>query len=352
MKTNYAKHVAKMTNWKQVSWNSIYDFFSAEIERGVEDDFFLTRLEDSHVFYRLPPTARNALVVISGTHGVEGPAGSFVQAMILREEPFREFEDTAIFLIHALNTWGYKNGRRVDENNVDVNRNMGTEFVTRTAYAEIHHLILPKVWNDEAIEQFHPQMLPMVFGGQCDFPDGIFYGGREPSRSAEKIRDVCTLMLDGFEKISVLDIHTGLGKFGKVMLISPATSLESPLARRTNLWTGGKADFFNFYSGLSIVPSRFEGHVLEAVTRWLPDAEVTPLALEFGTCPLIESFPWFVAENWIHHNPGQLPPGKEREIREKFWDIFYPQDNREKWLKSIWKQSSEIIRQVIHGMNA
>ena len=68
--------------------------------------------------------ARNILAVGSGTHGVEGYCGSGVQAALMCEDIASDLpDDTALIFIHAINPWGFAWGRRVNEDNVDLNRN-------------------------------------------------------------------------------------------------------------------------------------------------------------------------------------------------------------------------------------
>src|ERR1017187_2690624 len=69
------------------------------------------------------------LIVISGTHGVEGFCGSACQTEYLKSEcAARIGEQTAIYLVHGLNPYGFSWLRRVTHENVDLNRN----FVERS----------------------------------------------------------------------------------------------------------------------------------------------------------------------------------------------------------------------------
>ena len=68
--------------------------------------------------------ARNLLLVISGTHGVEGFAGSGCQVGFFDDQLYEALLPHAgAILIHALNPFGFAWLRRVNENNVDLNRN-------------------------------------------------------------------------------------------------------------------------------------------------------------------------------------------------------------------------------------
>jgi len=71
-----------------------------------------------------PREAKKALLLISGTHGVEGYFGSGVETGLLREGIATRVPDGAkLVMLHALNPFGFSWDRRVNEDNADVNRN-------------------------------------------------------------------------------------------------------------------------------------------------------------------------------------------------------------------------------------
>ena len=87
---------------------------------------------DVAVFRGKGPSAENVLVHLSGTHGVEGFAGSALQHSLLAGWNWTtpsssggggvDNRPTVIF-VHAVNPFGFAHGRRFNENNVDLNRN-------------------------------------------------------------------------------------------------------------------------------------------------------------------------------------------------------------------------------------
>lgn len=71
-----------------------------------------------------PATAPKALIIVSGTHGIEGYCGSACQRAILQSGTCTRLPPgVRVYLVHALNPFGFAMGRRVDEHNVDLNRN-------------------------------------------------------------------------------------------------------------------------------------------------------------------------------------------------------------------------------------
>jgi len=138
-----------------------------------------------------PPEAPNILVVGSGTHGVEGFAGSAAQVAWLREA-HRLPAHAALALFHAHNPWGFERRTRVTEENVDLNRNF-VDFrrppPANAGYAEVHPHITPQTWDEASIagifrwlDGYRDRVGEKAFstafnGGQYSHADGIFYGG-------------------------------------------------------------------------------------------------------------------------------------------------------------------------------
>src|SRR6266480_1237015 len=68
--------------------------------------------------------AEKVLVLISGTHGVEGFCGSACQSAAVTQGLFGDLPPgLAGVMIHAINPYGFMHCRRVTEYNVDLNRN-------------------------------------------------------------------------------------------------------------------------------------------------------------------------------------------------------------------------------------
>src|SRR5262245_36907188 len=68
---------------------------------------------------------RRLLLHSSGLHGIEGFAGSAIQLQLLDNVPALP-PDAALVIVHILNPYGMSWLRRVNENNVDLNRNFRT----------------------------------------------------------------------------------------------------------------------------------------------------------------------------------------------------------------------------------
>src|SRR5262249_19797643 len=58
-----------------------------------------------------------------------------------------------------------------------------------------------------------------VVGGQYEFPKGLFFGGKEMEQGPHKYRAFLSERLRTAERAVVIDVHTGLGRFGEDSLL-------------------------------------------------------------------------------------------------------------------------------------
>lgn len=171
--------------------------------------------------------AGNVVVVIAGTHGVEGFAGSAVQIDLLRL--LTEFdllipEQTALLLVHALTPWGFAWSRRCDNEGVDLNRN-AVDFSQPLPETPDYRLLRSALFSSDqeerrrvlqAFGESHGRaaLEKAVSGGQYLDPAGPFYGGNKPAHG----RLVCEALIQQYSlaerRLAVVDLHTGLGSYG------------------------------------------------------------------------------------------------------------------------------------------
>lgn len=103
----------------------------------------------------------SALVVLSGTHGVEGYAGGAVQLGLLRSLPKHKDNKQCIVLVHALNPFGWAMLRRWNENGVDLNRNT---LFTQKEWDEVLQRDPNIAGYIDLSDAFNPTEPPSVFG--------------------------------------------------------------------------------------------------------------------------------------------------------------------------------------------
>jgi hypothetical protein len=153
-----------------------------------------------------PADAKAVLLVSSACHGVEGYCGSGVQITLLGDAALRRAaraNGVALLYLHALNPYGFSWWRRTTHENVDLNRNFqdfSQPLPRNTAYDSIAHLLVPADWPPTpAVQQATqawiaahglPAWQAAVSAGQYHHPEGLFFGGHNPTWSHQAVRQV------------------------------------------------------------------------------------------------------------------------------------------------------------------
>ena len=176
-------------------------------------------------------------MVSSGLHGIEGFVGSAIQLAWLQRlaaGAARVLHDTRFVLLHGLNPYGFAQRRRVNERNVDLNRNfLDTEEAYRgvpPGYGLVHRLLNPPrppgrldafpLRAGWAICRHGRRTLATaVATGQYDHPGGLFFGGREPEASTRLVQEHYRNWIGTATTVVHLDLHSGLGRWGTCQLI-------------------------------------------------------------------------------------------------------------------------------------
>jgi hypothetical protein len=305
------------------------------------------------------PNARSLLLVLSGTHGIEGYCGSGVQTALLADDAM--FADIAaagigVLFVHAVNPYGFSHQRRVNEDNVDLNRNFRDfdEASTPNAgYAEIHPLLLPATWPpapdvERALSAYVAErgmaaMQAAMTAGQCEFPRGLFFAGRRPTWSNRVLREMLRREGAGATRIGLIDLHTGLGPTGHGEKIFAARDDAATLARARRWWG---PEVTSFYDGSS-TSALLSGVLFNAVYEECPAAEYTGIALEFGTEPLPEVLAALRAEGWLRLNP-EAPRALAATIQARMRAAFYVEDDG--WKATVTMQARAAVRQALEGL--
>src|SRR5690606_25823769 len=102
-----------------------------------------------------------------------------------------------------------------------------------------------------------------------------------PTWSHRTLREVVGARLAGAERVAVLDLHTGLGEWGALELITHEVP-GSAAFDRSHAWWGEKVASTEGPEPTSVSAS-LSGEWMPALQQWLAPAEVTGVALEWGT---------------------------------------------------------------------
>ncbi len=306
-----------------------------------------------------PHDASKVFVAVSGTHGVEGFCGSAAQVdWLTRGEWKRLPGDTAAMLVHAINPYGFAWLRRVTHENIDLNRNWA-DFSTASshncAYDDIADALCPREWNEEsqartlAILQGYigrlgfDRFVAAVSSGQHRHADGLFYGGQAPCFARKSLEAIFTTRLARARRVGVIDYHTGLGPSGYGELMTGAPR-GSEVYKRACSWYGSTVTPIGTAESTS---AKISGDWISASPALLPHAQVTAIALEFGTLSPLEVLQALRADNWLHRW-GDAAREWPQPIKQAMLSAFL--GSTDVWRGMILGQSLAATRQAIQGL--
>jgi hypothetical protein len=305
------------------------------------------------------PDAPNMMVLISSTHGVEGHCGSGGQIAWLRTGgPAKLPKDVGCLVVHGLNPYGFAWTRRVNEDNVDLNRNFVDHdkgYPENKGYDELAPALLPREWNEETLAESERTLQAFAqkhgaFGlqgaisaGQYRHPDGLFFGGKKPTWSNKTIRAIARDELGRAKRVGIIDFHTGLGPFGHGELICTVAPTAKSF-ERAKRWFGDEMTSPETGTSTSAVVS---GAMTDSFPQELPDAEVTSIAIEYGTYPVPEVLLAVRQDNWLHQR-GDLNSAQGREMKAYMKERFFA--SGDKWREMVWSRADQVIGWVTKGL--
>jgi len=307
-----------------------------------------------------PSNAANVLVIVSGTHGVEGYAGSLCQASWLSTfDPKMLDAGTSVLLIHMLNPWGAAWRRRHNEDNVDLNRSFidrrvqppineaHDDLVARGVMDALDGSDPDRAWStvtDYRKSAGEEAFTTAVFRGQYTSPDGFNYGGQAATWSQATLATILTSLLTQPKTIALVDLHTGLGSFG----FGTAICLEPPGSDRISvLRSWYSSGFVALLVDRGGLPYELQGDLSNGVQRILPLAEVLAISLEFGTYDAERFARLMVSDEWVRRH-GAEATSQGEAIRADLLHFFCP-DSRS-WREMILARAFQVFRSALDGL--
>lgn len=286
--------------------------------------------------------AHTVVLVSSGLHGVEGHAGNGLQQLLVAEGRLNKLPaGVAVVLIHAINPFGMAWSRRVDHDNVDVNRNF-IDFAQAPAnerYADIDaHLNPTSATLDLDDTSYLEPLLAFwaeagdevafrtISGGQYTHPRGVQFGGQARTWSRQTLEQIWTDQLVGATDAIALDLHTGLGPLGRLTVFQTANEDEAAAQH-------GAAWFPEWLFRSDRTHSIDHGVMGPGFDEWASGALATSaFVLEFGTQDPLSGVGVFRADNWLHaHGDPESPTGLT--VRQRMRDFFFVED--EGWRRDV-----------------
>ncbi len=305
--------------------------------------------------------AKALLIVSSACHGVEGFCGSAVQTALLGDPAWRQAAHdakVAVLYIHALNPYGFSWWRRTTHENVDLNRNFhdfSQPLPKNALYDELAALIVPPTWppSDEVNAQIArfvaerglPALQEAISGGQYDHPEGVFYGGHNPTWSHVTLRHVLQEHGTQCARLGWIDLHTGLGPSGVGERIF-ACQNDPEALKRARAWWGEQVT--SIYDGSSS-SAPLKGLMWMAAYEECPQATYTSIALEYGTLPIMEMMAALRGDQWLEMHP-EADEATQRRIKQQTRDAFYT--DTDEWKQRVIEQALDAAYGGMKGLAA
>lgn len=307
------------------------------------------------------PDAPRVLFVASGTHGVEGLAGSGIQTALLADGLAERLpHDVAVVLVHGVNPWGFAWLRRVNEDNVDLNRNFLDHAAPHPAnpdYDGLDAVLNPPLLDEAdagamlaAVAAFQRERgaeaaYRALSGGQYRHPRGVQYGGVTPAWSNRVLRQVWSTHAGRAELAVFVDLHTGLGPRGVGLILQTAPG-DSVAARLAQQWW---PDVVRADPAQGSDAALVSGLIGPAFVGALAPAAAVGVVLEFGTEPMSDVIRAVQAENWLHHH-GDRDSERGRAISQAMRDAFLIDD--QDWEAAVGTRARAALGDALAGMAA
>ena len=319
------------------------------------------------IAYRKQKGNEKLFVVSTGLHGIEGYVGNALVDVFFNE--FFEKCNCDVYVIHGINPIGMMNYQRVNESNVDLNRNF-IEDISENSYKNQSYEELDKLLNPSAFKSmsnfnlnFYFELIKSilvkkpaalkeaVLKGQYNNKAGIFFGGYEHENSTKILIDLYKDLFNQNYKTHVhLDIHTGYGPRYQMSVVNSAqenrTVKELKDAFDYPLIVGLNKDEFYEINGDMIE------YLYGLKNKLNPECNFYGAFLEFGTLGdgifnEIKSLKTMVLENLVQRKDISGTP--KSKVEQMMKDLYMP--NEEKWKEKCELDFKQIMNGVIKYFN-
>ena len=298
--------------------------------------------------------AKKVLVLVSGTHGVEGYCGSGIQVSSILTGWHRQANsDVAIAMIHGLNPYGMSHLRRANEDGVDVNRNFidfSQPLPKNAFYDDLVDVIVPPQWTEatqvETLDRIVEYLYSSTSGiealakGQYSYWYAPFYGGEVATWSNRVFNQIIDRYFLDRQAVGLLDYHTGLGQYatGQLMMSESQQELASQVWGDKLVVTG---------STQSVAAYQPQGTLLSALQNKFRTCVAA--VYEFGTIPETEVFHALRADRWLHAY-GDLNSQQAQTIKQNMLDAFYC--DRSDWKEAICDLAFTAQSELLTGLRS
>jgi len=314
-----------------------------------------------------PRVKENLILVSTGEHGIEGYVGSAMLKLFMDGfAPRLNTQNTGLLLVHAINPWGMKYNRKVNEKGVDLNRNfifdgsfdpsINPDFSKlKPLLAPAHpvgsfmieSLLFTRRTMQALITEGASGLTHAALLGQYVSPDSMYYGGMSHEEQSIVMMDLFRESLASYQTIVHLDMHSGYGPRYQMSItlvpLEPLTSAE--LSSKFSYPLILRADRQEF----SATHGDMTEYMYELRNVEFPNKHVFACAFEFGTfgdsiVARIRSLRAMVFESQLHAH-GAKDRSAEEKIRDEFKELYFPKET--KWREKALADGKQAFQGIL-----
>lgn len=319
-------------------------------------------------------SASKVVVMSSGLHGVELPAGSVAQQIGLdavgRAASHHDLSDTKFVFVHALNPNGAYYALRTDQDleggrNIDPARNFinfaSADFIPTQADTDISNAFDKANLSSPSLGMMWGRLLYTAFvkQGQAEFkrnfvqgqytnPSLPYYGGQSPCCARTTWQEIITteIIKPAVKKIWHFDCHTGDGPFGVLQLYLDKSAGEKTKNLAQKLIAPDKVRVTDEYF------ANVTGDIGEywKTFNFPPEIDVYPITLEFGTTqahiPGIDILGAILNRTLLSEKYNDDHASKDIII-QRMRTAFCP--TQQGWAQAVITQSQDVWNKILHN---
>jgi len=302
-------------------------------------------------FWAEPKIKENLVIVSTGEHGIEGYIGSAMLKVFMDEfAPRINSGNTGLLLVHAINPWGMKYNRKVNENGVDLNRNFPYDGVFDASnnpyFLKLRHFLAPNyrvrsfgiestIFAGRTVKALITEGLSTLHYaavlGQYAEPKAMYYGGVDYEEESQVIIELFRQSLEHYQTVVHLDMHSGYGpSYQMSITVVPLEPLNSAeLSAKFNYPLVLCGDHEEFYA----IQGDMTEYFYQLRNEKYPDRHLFSCAFEFGTygeslLQVGRSLRAMVFESQLHWH-GAKDKKTEEKILHEFSEQYFPSE--QKW---------------------
>ncbi len=193
------------------------------------------------------------LIITSGMHGVEGFVGSeMINRVITKHYKNMNISKTALLVVNFINPWGMKYFRRVNQDNIDLNRNfIYGKKPLNPHFSKIEPLV-DASWQGKirllSLIRYYFTLFKCIidigisntnqaiFSGQYEMSDQIYFGGFKSTLEHQNVINLINrYTADSIKQVIHFDLHTGYGPKNELSLINSSYDALNPFLWKRNL---------------------------------------------------------------------------------------------------------------------